>query len=413
MARVVVVGGGFAGLSAAARLAKLHHRVTLLEATETLGGRLRGIELGGTMWPLDPEPVSLPGVLRDLFRKSGRPIERTLDLLPAPGRRHIFADGTVLDLPMGTRSAQHDAMLAAFGEDRWSPWVDRWTATWDALRRNLLDTVPTTARALDRAATRALSPRRTARRAARPLTDERLRAIVLDRLTLNGHDPRTSPGFLCVEDYVERNFGRWSIAGGRPALADALTTRLAERRVDVRLSERAYDVTRGDSPAVLTGSGVFEADLVLWCAPTWPESWGTRPGMPLVPAARTCVAVDDRAPVLADETVVHDHGAIRVFTAGPGRWVIEHRCGEDPLDALARHGMDLRAHVLGRHDLSPSDLARLGPAGWAWIGFGSFFRRPGVNPDGRIYVAGATAYAGPGLETIGMSTAAIANHISR
>ncbi|MGH3424842.1 MAG: FAD-dependent oxidoreductase, partial [Nocardioidaceae bacterium] len=41
MASVVVVGGGFAGISAAVRLAKLRHEVVLLEASDEVGGQLR------------------------------------------------------------------------------------------------------------------------------------------------------------------------------------------------------------------------------------------------------------------------------------------------------------------------------------------------------------------------------------
>jgi len=37
---VVVVGGGFSGMAAAARLAKLGHAVTILERAEHLGGAL-------------------------------------------------------------------------------------------------------------------------------------------------------------------------------------------------------------------------------------------------------------------------------------------------------------------------------------------------------------------------------------
>ena len=47
MARVVVVGGGFGGLASAARLAKLGHEVTLLEANAELGGALGYVEKDG------------------------------------------------------------------------------------------------------------------------------------------------------------------------------------------------------------------------------------------------------------------------------------------------------------------------------------------------------------------------------
>ena len=99
-------------MSAAARLAKLRHDVTLVESGSRLGGRLRGVEIDGQAWPLDVETVTLPGVFRDLFRKSGRPLERSLEMSLTSERRHLFRDKTVLDLPFGDRALQHDAMRA-------------------------------------------------------------------------------------------------------------------------------------------------------------------------------------------------------------------------------------------------------------------------------------------------------------
>ena len=78
MARVVVVGGGFGGLSAAARLAKLRHEIVLLESTSALGGRLLGHRIGDTAWQLSLDTVTLPGVLRDLFRNASEQLSAKL-----------------------------------------------------------------------------------------------------------------------------------------------------------------------------------------------------------------------------------------------------------------------------------------------------------------------------------------------
>ena len=104
MADVVVVGAGFAGMAAAARLAKLGHAVTVFEHQPTAGGRLRTVEQDGFRWDAGESSSGLPAVLRDLFRKSGRPIERYDDLRPAPPRRHLFAGGACVDLPTGSRA---------------------------------------------------------------------------------------------------------------------------------------------------------------------------------------------------------------------------------------------------------------------------------------------------------------------
>src|SRR3954451_6010346 len=116
MARVVVVGGGFGGTAAAARLAKSGHQVTVVERRQRLGGAVGFVERDGFRWDAGPTSTALPAVLRDLFRKSGRPVERELDLVPVePAREHRFVDGTVLAMPMGSRSAQLEAVDAALG----------------------------------------------------------------------------------------------------------------------------------------------------------------------------------------------------------------------------------------------------------------------------------------------------------
>jgi phytoene dehydrogenase-like protein len=66
-----VVGGGFAGMAVAARLAKLGHTVTLHEAGEHLGGSLAPLAQDGFRWDRHASTLTLPAVLRDLFRKKG------------------------------------------------------------------------------------------------------------------------------------------------------------------------------------------------------------------------------------------------------------------------------------------------------------------------------------------------------
>ena len=101
MARVVVIGGGYGGLASAARLAKIGHEVTLLEAGPRLGGAIGFVEQDGFRWDSGPTSTLLPAVMRDLFRKSGRALEKEVELVPVePIRQHRFPDDDiVLDLP--------------------------------------------------------------------------------------------------------------------------------------------------------------------------------------------------------------------------------------------------------------------------------------------------------------------------
>jgi phytoene dehydrogenase-like protein len=139
MARVVVIGGGFGGLASALRLAKLGHQVTLVEEGE-LGGALAPFTSGAFAW--DAASYTLvPGVVRDLFRKSGRPLEKELELVQLDClREHWFEDGSSLVLPVG-RAAQREAW-DSLGAGLGTQWVDHvasYADDWEVLRRGYFE----------------------------------------------------------------------------------------------------------------------------------------------------------------------------------------------------------------------------------------------------------------------------------
>lgn len=428
MASVVVVGGGFAGISAAVRLAKLRHDVTLLEATAHLGGQLRSFVTDGYAFDHGRSVLTMPAALRDLFRKSGRQLERELELVHlSPGRRHVFDDRTVLDLPYGNRADQIDAIDAALDGQgrRWSAWLDGLDATWEVIRREALDVPFAGQDAFTRRQCATLRPRRTLRRTVRKtFSDHRLRSLALSGDRLAGQDPRSTPAFVAVSHLVERSFGRWQIEGGTDALLAALARRLEQRKVDVRLERRAQEVigSGGTLRGVETSHGTVPCEVVVWAAPAPPTGSDETAGLPTVPPAHTYLGLGPGAPDLPVETLVHAEPPLRVMRSathtGPGQaWTVEHLLGEDPLLALARVGIDVRAYVESRTDVSPVDAVRArGHAdGWQWRGWRTALARPGVGEpaSGGYHRVGVNAHPGPSLELVAMGTAAAATAIGK
>lgn len=443
MAEIVVVGGGFAGISASIRLAKLGHAVTLLEASDRLGGQLLPYERDGLVWPAGPQTLTVPATLRDLFRKSGRPVERVLDLQHVvPGRRHVFGyydddvptraptpRGTVLDLPMGSRADQQeelDSVLGAGTGAAWNAWLNALAPSWDVLRTRAIDRAFSGPKDLDRQDRRTLRPRLTLARAVRrKLSDERLTAMVIDRGRLGGQQPRTTPAFVAVADVIERSFGRWRIDGGDAALLSALVQRLAERRVDVRLGSPALDVVLADGQVsgVLLDRSVLAADLVVWAAPAPPPTIGDPiTALPVLRTARTLLVLGTDAVALPPETVVHHDPPLRIasdHTRADLRqaWTVEHSGDEDVLATLAKYGIDVREQVEARWDLSAVDLARRADGaahGWQWSGWRTGVQHPGVGaPRAGLFRVGVNTHPGPSLEQVAMGTATLATGIGK
>lgn len=92
-ARVVVVGGGIAGLATAALLASRGHSVDLLEKNDDVGGRVGSVERGGFRFDTGASWYLMPEVFEHFFELLGTTAEAELDLVALdPSYRVFFQD---------------------------------------------------------------------------------------------------------------------------------------------------------------------------------------------------------------------------------------------------------------------------------------------------------------------------------
>lgn len=438
MANVVVIGGGFAGMAAAARLAKLGHDVTVFERTESLGGTLRPVRQDGFHWDSGPVTVALPAPLRDLFRKSGRPMERVLDLQPVESpRRHIHPNGTI-DLPLTGRGAQAEAIAAVTGAgaaDAWTRLVDSYEPVWECLRTRALETPFRGRTSLRRSDLAVLRPRRKLTTTAkRGLPDPLTRALLTHYATVDGSVPRRTPGFAGVVAYVERTFGRWSLPGGMSTLVDALGTRLTERKVAVRTNAPVVSV-RTDAGRVtgieLADGEQVRADVVVSAIDArvlyddlldHPPGTSKRRIRPAQAPRVVHLGLRDPLPELPHEVVLHpseDTRATLVLRApadpglappGHAAWslLVYGRLAADPLDELARRGIDVRERVVTHTESVATGF------GVAWNGARTACDRAlNDTPVEGLFCVGATAHPGAGLPLIALGVATVAELVGK
>ncbi|MEP1094542.1 MAG: phytoene desaturase family protein [Cyclobacteriaceae bacterium] len=72
--RIVVIGAGFSGLSCACHLAKMGHKVTLLEKNSQPGGRARPYLEKGFTWDMGPSWYWMPDVFERFFQSFGKSV---------------------------------------------------------------------------------------------------------------------------------------------------------------------------------------------------------------------------------------------------------------------------------------------------------------------------------------------------
>lgn len=432
MAAVVVVGGGLGGLASAARLAKLGHAVTLLEAADRPGGALVPVTAEGFTWDAGATYTLLPAALRDLFRKSGRPLEAELgaELEPLPViREHRFKDRTSVRVPGGSRGAQ----LAAFDElgpglgEEWTRHVDTYSPVWDVLRRNYVE-APWDPDQPGPELTALFRTRETLhKRLRRDLRDDRLGLVAAYPLVAEGHDPRNVPAWAGVPNYLEQCFGAWRLPGGPGRLADLLTARLTTRGVTVVTGSEASDlvVRDGRVVAVTTPEGTHDADAVVVAIdprrlPALARH--VERTMPAIPPVVAHLGIEGELPDLPPELVIHDEPMLVLRTGGTapeGHTTLtvhgRGKIAEDLVTALARHGIDVREQVVARVDRSPLDQVELwrgSPMGVLWQGRATLTSRLGPRtPVPGVYVAGAHAAPGAGIPYVTQSAALVAQLI--
>ncbi|MFF9910931.1 phytoene desaturase family protein [Streptomyces sp. NPDC013457] len=467
MARIVVIGAGLGAMATAARLAVAGHRVTVYERGGTYGGAVRRFERDGFGFDTGPGLLHLPAVYRDLFVKTGKePLEDCVELRQVdPASRHVFADGTRVDLPnasrAGTVSALDEALGAGAGE-RWGDFLVRAREAWDRTRRPLLEEPQTAdvsplAREPYPALKAGLLRRPTtllAQVGARELRDPRLVALLDSYAWAYGFDPAAAPAAAAVLPYMEQTFGTWYVDGGIRALADAVYQRCLQRRVEFVFDTGVAEVTeRGGRAAgvVLAGGEAVEADHVVAGAPVpalyrehvvgwerqdeWPRYQDGGTGRMTV-----CLALRGaREADAVHRTVVHataDHPTTTVLRPGDPslrpdddhesvtltatvNLYPEHdwaEIAEGMVRAAEPAVPGLRERLLWQEVRTPDDTLR--ETGAAEVpgpalagGRGAFLPAANRSPLPGLYFAGGWSHPGGGLAHAGMSGALVAGLI--
>ena len=250
--KIAVIGAGMGGMTAAARLARAGHSVSLYEASDTYGGKLRTEWIGKFAFDTGPSLLTLPAVYKDFFIRTGKPLGLLCEILPVdPSFDYRFTDGTQVKFANLSRHHTLNAIRAAFGEDgakQWDQMMKRATRMWDVSREPFVESELKSPFSLLKRKTLIrdlfiIAPWKSLRKFAdENLPDQRLRYILDRYATYSGSDPRKAPAVLATIAYVEEAFGAWHIKGGIGTLATLVHQRCIDVGVEIHFNSKVDEI---------------------------------------------------------------------------------------------------------------------------------------------------------------------------
>ncbi len=282
--RVVLVGAGLGGLSAALRLAGAGRSVTVLEREAVPGGRAGVLEAGGYRFDTGPTVLTMPDLLDDALASVGEQLADRVELVRLdPAYRAWFPDGSSLDVRSSVEATAAEiarvcGVAEADGFRRFAAWTG---ALYRAEMSHFIDRnldSPWSLAGLPAARLLALGAfRRLAPKVASFLRDPRTRRLFSFQAMYAGLSPYDALAIYGVIAYMDSVAGVYFPRGGMHQVPRALAAAAEKAGVEFRYGTEvtSVEVRGGRARAVLTRDGSrTEADVVV-LNPDLPVAWRT------------------------------------------------------------------------------------------------------------------------------------------
>jgi phytoene desaturase len=269
---IIVIGAGFAGLSAACVLAKEGFEVTVLEKNNQPGGRARVWELDGFKFDMGPSWYWMPDVFENFFTLFGK---KTSDYYKLerldPGYRIYYSPNDVMDVP-----AQMNALEALFEQTEpgssaklkeflkqaaykyqvgMGEYVFRPShSITEFIDLNLIK------KSFSLQLLGSMS-----KHVRKYFKNPKLIKLLEFPVLFLGATPQNTPAMYSMMNYADLSLGTWYPQGGMNQIVKAMVSLAQELGADIRLNTEVVKIEVKDKLVsnITTNAGQFTADFVI------------------------------------------------------------------------------------------------------------------------------------------------------
>ena len=279
---VVVVGAGYAGLSAALRLAGAGRKVTIIERESVPGGRSGLLKRDGYSFDTGPTVLTMPSLINDAFNCVGEELKDWVDLMPLkPLYRAFYDDGSQIDVHANSEEMEAEISRTVSSAEAagYRKYVDFVTKLYkyemnDFIDRNIDSPLnlltPNLARLVALGGFRKLQPK-----VNQYLKDPRLQKVYSFQAMYAGVSPQQALAIYAVIAYMDSVNGVFFPKGGMHAVPVALAAAAQKHGVEIKYSTSVtkIDFENGRAKAVITDKGErITCDAVV-LNPDLPVAW--------------------------------------------------------------------------------------------------------------------------------------------
>lgn len=272
MKKIIIIGAGLGGLSAACRLARAGFAVTVLEKNASIGGKVNIVEAEGYKFDTGASLLTMRGVLEELFEFCGKRAEDYLEIVPLePICRYFWSDGTRFDASPDIEETERGIERIAPGDAaNFRRYLADSREKYEVASRTFLakslNDFPQVVRTANFSDLFKISAVRTLdRHNARYFKSAKLLQLFNRFATYNGSSPYRTPATFALIPYVEFGLGAWYARGGMYEIPRALERLARELGVEIRAENEVEEIIVENKRAggVKTGGDEIRADIVV------------------------------------------------------------------------------------------------------------------------------------------------------